>query len=65
MCVALAPHLMAMNERGKAYPKTTPIEWSRPDGEIIYHCPVRALSVTPVQELRNRTVDPERGVAAD
>ncbi|MEP6692625.1 MAG: patatin-like phospholipase family protein, partial [Gemmatimonadaceae bacterium] len=50
-CVSLAPHLMAMDATAKAYAKSSPVEWARPDGEVVYHCPTRAISVRAVHEL--------------
>ncbi|MDQ6829563.1 MAG: patatin-like phospholipase family protein [Gemmatimonadota bacterium] len=51
-CVSKAPKLMAMDATGKAYAKASPVEWARPDGEIIYHCPTRAISVRLVEQAR-------------
>jgi NTE family protein len=48
-CAAHFPGLLAMDESGKAYAKTSPIEWSRPDGEIIDQCPAHAISLRPVE----------------
>ncbi len=63
-CVSKAPKLMAMDASGKAYAKSSPVEWARPDGEIIYHCPTRAISVIPVDQSRVQ-LRPSANDAAD
>jgi len=50
-CVAIAPHIMGMDSDGKAYARVSPLEWSRPDGEIVHQCPTRAITVTPADEM--------------
>ncbi|HET7585367.1 MAG TPA: patatin-like phospholipase family protein [Gemmatimonadaceae bacterium] len=69
-CVALAPELMAMSRRGKAYPLVPVQEWSPADGEFVQHCPTRAIlardldstgrgSTAPAREPTVRTRTPE------
>lgn len=47
LCVALAPHLMGLDRKGKAFARTHRVEWSRADGEFITQCPTNAISVSP------------------
>jgi NTE family protein len=62
LCVALAPRLMAMDGRRKAYPITPIVEWSPADGDFVHHCPTYAIEVTRLEKGRVRggktTVDP-------
>ncbi len=62
LCVALAPGLMAMDGRRKAYPVTPIVEWSPADGDFVHHCPTYAIEVTRLQTPSRRgggtTVDP-------
>lgn len=47
MCVARAPHLMAIDDQRKAYPIAALHDWSPADGDFVHHCPVDAIRVTP------------------
>jgi NTE family protein len=62
LCVALAPRLMAMDGRRKAYPVTPIVEWSPADGDFVHHCPTYAIEVTRLEKGTKRggktTVDP-------
>ncbi|MGH7650778.1 MAG: patatin-like phospholipase family protein [Gemmatimonadaceae bacterium] len=62
LCVALAPHLMAMDGRRKAYPVTPIVEWSPADGDFVHHCPTYAIEATRLERGDRRggrtTVDP-------
>lgn len=46
-CVALAPQLMALDARQRAYTLTQSVEWSPADGDFVRHCPTGALQVKP------------------
>lgn len=46
-CVALAPQLMALDSRGRAYTLTQSVEWSPADGDFVRQCPTGALHVKP------------------
>ena len=46
-CVALAPQLMALDARQRAYALTQSVEWSPADGDFVRHCPTGALQVKP------------------
>ena len=41
---------MAMDVAGEAYATASPVEWSRPDGELVHQCPTRAISVRPTDD---------------
>jgi NTE family protein len=62
LCAALAPDLMAMDERQKAYPLVPIVEWSPADGDFLHHCPTLAISATRLDMSTGRegktTVDP-------
>ncbi len=45
LCVALAPHVMALDGAGKAFVLETPVEWSRADGDFVHQCPMDAITV--------------------
>jgi len=45
LCVALAPHLVALDARGKAFATTPHLEWSPADGAFVRQCPVDAIRV--------------------
>lgn len=44
-CVALAPHVMALDREGKAYPLDAEREWTPADGDFVRHCPTAAITV--------------------
>lgn len=48
LCVALAPGVMAMDESGKAVPRTPLVDWSPADGDFVHHCPTYAINAEPV-----------------
>ena len=47
LCVARAPHVMALDEQRKAYSLSGVHEWSPADGDFVRYCPVDAIRVTP------------------
>ena len=49
MCVARAPHLMALDEQRKAYPIKQMHDWSPADGDFVRYCPVDAIHATPAE----------------
>ncbi|HEX2693362.1 MAG TPA: patatin-like phospholipase family protein [Gemmatimonadaceae bacterium] len=62
LCVALAPDLMAMDGRRKAYPMTPIVNWSPADGDFVHHCPTYAIEATRLERGERKggrtTVDP-------
>jgi NTE family protein len=62
LCVALAPALMAMDGRRKAYPMTPIVNWSPADGDFVHHCPTYAIEATRLERGERKggrtTVDP-------
>lgn len=47
LCVARAPHIMALDDQRKAYPVTQVHDWSPADGDFVRYCPVDAIHATP------------------
>jgi len=45
LCVARAPHMMALDVDRKAYPLSSRQEWSPADGAFVQACPVGAIHV--------------------
>jgi len=45
LCVALAPQLMGLDARRKAFALTHVVEWSPADGDFVRHCPTEAIAV--------------------
>jgi NTE family protein len=43
LCVALAPHIMEMDARGKAFARQPLVNWSPADGDFVHHCPTYAI----------------------
>lgn len=43
LCVALAPHVMALDGRRKAYPLTRRVAWSPNEGDFVRQCPTEAI----------------------
>jgi NTE family protein len=48
LCVTLAPQLMALDRKGKAYSKKPLVQWSAADGDFVNHCPTLAIEATPL-----------------
>jgi len=57
LCVSLAPALMGLDSRGKAYPRTTSVDWSPADGDFVHNCPTDAIHARKIERL-----GPQRGV---
>ncbi len=47
-CVSLAPAVMGMDLSGKAFARTTIVEWSPADGGFVHECPTLAITATNV-----------------
>lgn len=45
LCATIAPHMMAMDQDGKASVLHSPVEWSRADGDFVHQCPTAAIKV--------------------
>ncbi len=50
LCVALAPHIMEMDTKGKAFARQPVVDWSPADGDFIHHCPTYAINATGVDD---------------
>ena len=48
LCVARAPHIMALDGAGKAYPRTDRHNWSPADADFMRCCPENAIAIEPV-----------------
>jgi len=51
ICVALAPEVMALDERRCAYAHTPEVRWSPADGDFVRHCPTHAIAAYDVHAL--------------
>ena len=49
LCVALAPNVMALDGRGKAYALTRRVAWSPNEGDFVRHCPTEAIRCERVE----------------
>ncbi|MEX2179623.1 MAG: patatin-like phospholipase family protein [Gemmatimonadaceae bacterium] len=49
LCVAIAPAYMGLDSSGKAFARTTQVEWSGADGDFVHQCPTRAIDATRVE----------------
>ena len=54
MCVARAPHIMALDEQRKAYPLARAHDWSPADGAFVRVCPFNAISVSRLPVLSGK-----------
>lgn len=61
-CAAIAPHAMAMDARGKAYPRTEIVNWCSADGEFVRFCPTEAITASRVTPGADQPI-PEQEVA--
>ena len=52
ICVALAPRVMALDGRRKAYALAPVVDWSPADGDFVNHCPTRAITCEVVRAGR-------------
>jgi len=65
LCVTLAPQLMALDRKGKAYAKKTRVQWSAADGDFVNHCPTLAIEAIPVgKERQNQPEGTDASTAA-
>jgi NTE family protein len=54
LCASLAPRLMGLDRKGKAFARTHRVEWSRADGDFIAQCPTGAISIAPADAAQKR-----------
>ncbi len=62
-CAAIAPEAMAMDARGKAYPKSEIVDWCSADGDFVRHCPTDAISATRLTTAVDEQPIPQKEVA--
>lgn len=43
ICAAVAPTYMGLDSSGKAFARTTVVEWSAADGDFMHQCPTLAI----------------------
>jgi NTE family protein len=55
-CVSLAPAVMGMDAKGKAFARTRIVEWSPAEGGFVHECPTSAITATNV-DRRSTSVD--------
>jgi hypothetical protein len=53
---------MAMDSRGKAYPKHEIVDWCSADGDFVRHCPTEAISASRLTQVADQPV-PQKEVA--
>lgn len=58
LCVSLAPAVMGMDSRNKAYARTRIVEWSPADGGFVHECPTSAITARNV-DRRAATLNEE------
>jgi NTE family protein len=56
LCATLAPQLMGLDSSGKAFPRTTIVDWSPSDGDFVAQCPTEAIEA---RKLDRTPVEPE------
>jgi len=56
LCATLAPQLMGLDSTGKAFPRTTIVDWSPSDGDFVAHCPTEAIEA---RKLDRTPVEPQ------
>lgn len=49
LCATIAPHMMTMDQDGKAQVLHSPVEWSRADGDFVHQCPTNAIKVESLE----------------
>lgn len=56
LCAAIAPDVMALDARGKAYARTEIVDWSSADGDFVRHCPTQAIAATRIAPVSDQPV---------
>lgn len=65
LCVSLAPQLMGLDARRKAFALTHVLEWSPADGDFVRHCPTDAIVVHRIERRSTGvTIKPDEETAA-
>jgi NTE family protein len=54
LCTVLAPHVMRMDDEGKAEVIRSPQDWSRAEGDFVHQCPTDAIHVTVIDGTERR-----------
>ena len=61
LCATLAPQLMGLDSAGKAFPRTTIVDWSPADGDFVAQCPTEAIEARKL----DRTTPAQPNVTPD
>jgi NTE family protein len=61
-CAAIAPDVMGLDARGKAFAKTEIVHWCSADGDFVRHCPTEAIMATRLTPASDQPV-PQKEVA--
>ena len=61
-CAAIAPQVMGMDARGKAFAKTEIVDWCSADGDFVRHCPTGAIMASRLTPATDQPV-PQKEVA--
>ncbi|MFL5574502.1 MAG: patatin-like phospholipase family protein [Gemmatimonadaceae bacterium] len=65
LCVSLAPRVMGLDARRKAFALTQVAEWSPADGDFVRHCPTDAIAVHRIERRSTGvTISPDEETAA-
>ncbi len=64
ICVALAPEIMEMDAKGKAFARKPVVNWSPADGDFVHHCPTYAINAAGVDD-RPQDADDNQQEALD
>ena len=56
LCAAIAPDVMGIDPRGKAYAKTEIVDWCSADGDFVRHCPTEAITASRLSPASDQPV---------
>jgi NTE family protein len=59
LCAALAPQLMGLDSSGKAFPRTTIVDWSPSDGDFVAQCPAEAIEARKLDRVPESEMEPD------
>jgi NTE family protein len=60
ICATLAPAVMGLDTKGKAYARTRIVEWSPADGGFVHECPTDAITATNVDRRASNLNEEEQ-----
>ena len=59
-CVSLAPAVMGIDRTGKAFARTSIVEWSPADGGFVHECPTLAISAGNIDRRAGQAQNEEQ-----